>query len=222
METPQYTQAVDTKFYKDGSVHRFAGNTVICEIDASMPIYTGLLDVQERLKVADSKGKFAFLPPSSFHMTVMEGVCDDIRRPERWSKKLDPKMPLDEVNKFMLECFGRQSLFSPITMRVTAKTTPSWLAVVLDPANIETADYLENFRNQFSTATGIRFPNHDNYTYHISLAYNLVLLTAEEQQTMHDLQLEVFEELKTRCPIFELGQPILTSFDDMFRFDKIS
>ncbi len=62
MEAPQYTKAVGKKFYKDGSVRRFPGNTVISKILPSLPIYAGLVDAQKRLKAADSMGKYVFFP----------------------------------------------------------------------------------------------------------------------------------------------------------------
>ena len=221
METPQYTKAVGQKFYKDGSVRPFPGNTVISKISSSMPIYAGLVEAQERLKAADTTGKYVFLPPSSFHMTVMEGLCDQVRTPERWSHKLDLQMPLTEVNQFIFNCFGRLSPPSTFTMRISRTTIPRWLVIVVEPANTETSQSLQRFREQFSQETGIRFPNHETYTYHISLAYNLLRLTAGEERIIHGVQQEVQHALSTQYPSIALYTPQFTYFENMFRFDKV-
>ncbi len=220
METSQYTKAVGQKFHKDGSLRRFPGNTVICKIPPSLPIYAGLVDAQERFKAADSMGKYVFLPPSSFHMTVIEGLCDQVRTPERWSNKLDLQMPLTEVNQFMLECVASVPCPSSITMCISSRTILRWLAIVLEPANAKTSQSLQQFREQFSLQTGIRFPNHETYTYHISLAYNLRLLTDAEECMMHGVQQEVQHALSAQYPSIALGEPHLTCFEDMFRFDN--
>ncbi len=219
---PQYTKDVGQKFYKDGSVRRFPGNTVISKLPPSLPIYAGLVDTQERLKAADSMGKYVFLPPSSFHMTVIEGLCDQVRTPEQWSTKLDLQLPLPEVNHFMAECMTRVSPPSSLVMRISPRTIPCWLAVVLEPADTDTAQSLHQFREQFSLETGIRFPNHETYTYHISLAYSLQWLTADEERHMHSVQQEVQRALSARYPKITLQAPQFTYFEDMFRFNNVS
>ncbi len=221
METPKYTNAVGQKFYHDGSVRPFPGNTVICKIPPSLPIYAGLVEAQERLRAADRTGKYVFLPPSSFHMTVIEGLCDQVRTPEQWSRKLDLQVPWPAVNQFMFECFTRLSCPSSLTMRMSHITIPGGLAIVLEPANTETSQSLQRFREDFSQETGIRFPNHETYTYHIGLAYNLLWLTGDEERLMHGAQQTLQSALSTRYPSMTFDTPHFTYFEDMFRFDTV-
>jgi hypothetical protein len=221
MRPPKYTKAVGQKFYQDGSVRPFPGNTVIAKVLPSLPIYAGLVEAQERFRAADSSGKYVFLPPSSFHMTIIEGLCDQVRTPELWSHKLDLQLPLAEVNQFILECFTRLSRPSSFTMRISQTTIPRWLVIKLEPANSETSQSLQRFREEYSQETGIRFPNHDRYTYHISLAYNLLQLTADEERMIHSVQQEVQSTLAKRYPSIALDEPHLTTFEDMFRFDTV-
>ncbi len=219
MEKSQYTKFIGEKFHKNGSVRTFPGNTVISKITPDMPIYAGLVEAQRQLMAADKAGKYAFLPPSSFHMTVMEGVCDQVRTPERWSTKLALDMPLTQVNQFIFDCFARMSLPHAFTMRIAGAVFSRFPVLVLEPANAETTDSLQNFREQFSLETGIRFPNHDTYTFHISLAYNLIFLTPDEERLFEGTRRKIQQELFTTYPSFELGIPRLTYFENMFRFD---
>jgi hypothetical protein len=144
-----------------------------------------------------------------------------VRTPELWSHKLDLQLPLAEVNQFILECFTRLSRPSSFTMRISKTTIPRWLVIKLEPANSETSQSLQRFREEYSQETGIRFPNHDRYTYHISLAYNLLQLTADEERMIHSVQQEVQSTLAKRYPSIALDEPHLTYFEDMFRFDTV-
>ena len=219
MEAPQYTRAVGQKFNKDGSVRRFPGNTVISKITPATPIYVAIVEAQQRLKAANWAGKYAFLPPSSFHMTVIEGLCDHVRRPELWSKELDLEMPFDEVNQFMLERFARLSPLTRIEMRILPIKTSRLLVVGLEPADPECARSLQHFRDEFSLGTGIRFPDHDTYRYHITLAYNLIELTADEEPAVVSAQEDVQSGLASGYPSIALKEPRLTFFENMFHFD---
>ncbi len=219
IEHQQYTKVIGEKFHKNGSVRTFPGNTVISKIPDDLPIYAGLVEAQKRLKAIDTSGKYAFLPPSSLHMTVMEGLCDQVRIPERWSQKLDLHKAWGDVNQFMFDCFSRMSPPHSLTMRIAGFSFSRWPVLVLEPANPTTAHSLQDFREQFSLETGIRFPNHETYTYHISLAYNLIVLTDDDERLFRKTQQELYHALSATYPIIELAPPRLTYFENMFRFD---
>lgn len=103
-------------------------------------------------------------------------------------------------------------------MRLAQTTVLRWLVIPLEPANAESSQSLQRFREEFSRETGIRFPNHDTYTFHISLAHSLVWLAADEECVMRNAQQEAQPTLAARYPTIVLGKPELTAFDDMFRF----
>jgi len=219
MSGTRYTWAVGQKFNEDGSVRRFAGNTCISRITEDMPLYTGLMEVQKRMKALECAGKYGFLPPSSFHMTVIEGVCDQVRKAERWSSKLPLDTPLEEFNQRMLEWFAKLSPPDSFTMRVAGADFSKLQYIALEAASQETTLSLKEFRDAFSEETGIRFPDHDTYRFHMSLAYKLIHLTPEEEEVIKENELEVQQELVEKYPTFKLPSPVLTVFDNMFRFD---
>lgn len=221
MTEVQYTGAVGQKFNKDGSVREFPGNTVISKITPDMPVYSGLVETQDMLKAIDSGGKYGFLPPSSFHMTVIEGVCDQVRRPENWTSKLPLDAPLAEVTQLVLDRYRKLSPPESLSMRIVRANFSNLLTIRLEPADAPTAKALKDFRDQFASETGIRFANHDTYTFHISLAYRLIQMTPEEERPFQELQEETGPKLQARFPVIELNPPVLTTFDDMFRFDEL-
>lgn len=59
MDKSKYTRFVGVKFNDDGSVRAFPGNTVISKITVEMPIYTGLVAAQDKLKTLDFAGKYS-------------------------------------------------------------------------------------------------------------------------------------------------------------------
>lgn len=221
MEGQRYTGFVGQKFNEDGSVRRFPGNTVISKITPDMPIYSGLVEKQQQLKNVPCAGKYAFLPPSSLHMTVIEGVCDQVRRKENWPKNLPLDMPMEQVNRFFVECYGRLSPPESFNMRLARTRFSNLLFMVLEPADKNTSKSLKTFRDSFAKETGIRFPNHDTYTFHISMAYNLIPLTDEDRVILKAAEEEVFHKFSIEHPTFRLKAPTLTSFDTMFRFDDL-
>ena len=52
-----------------------------------------------RLLDAEVAQIYTLLPPSSWHMTVFDGVCDGNRNGERWPGDLDREAPLLEINQ---------------------------------------------------------------------------------------------------------------------------
>ena len=77
MTSSAYTREVGRKFYPDGTPRLFAGNTIICFVAPEHSISQATVAFQNALRQAAFGGKFALLPQSSFHMTVMELLCHE-------------------------------------------------------------------------------------------------------------------------------------------------
>lgn len=60
------------KFATDGSVQVWPGNTFVCHVQTGASL-DALRALQEEVKLSRFARLFAFLPPSSFHMTVFQG-----------------------------------------------------------------------------------------------------------------------------------------------------
>ena len=96
------------------------------------------------------------------------------------------------------------------------------VAIELLPQDIETENNLSVYRNQVSKATGVRFPDHDTYIFHISLAYQLIQLDAEEQQELSRALAKIDSHLNDTFGVLDTNSPLLVFFDDMFKFVPIS
>jgi hypothetical protein len=203
------TRAVGQKFHEDGSVRHFPGNTIICTIDEDNPAYARLIEVSESVKALSCSGKFTLLPPSSYHMTVIQGVCEEERKPELWSRYLSLDTPLEETDRFFMEKWQDIGIPEGFEMKFNYfHTDGTALTINLIPQTQKTANELKTFRDEVAEKLGLRFPNHDDYKFHISIGYKLYELTEEEEHELQSCKRQVEREMQ------------LVLFKDMFAFGE--
>ena len=215
---PRYTRDVGRKFNQDLSVRPFPGNTIICFVDPRThpTIYNEALWAQQRLQGMHCAHKFGFLPPSSFHMTVMELLTDADRNAEKWSAKLPLDMPLEETDHFLIETL--KACRFPETFAMQFDHMGEQASLKLSPANEESHAAIWAFREEMADLTGVRRTAFADYVFHITLGYNLIELEPHDVAERDATFLEIDERLTETFGIFETDQPVLTFFDDMFKF----
>jgi len=219
MSDKQYAPAVGNKFYEDGSVRQFPGNTVICFANPESRVYQEAEWVQHQLQQQPYGDKFSLLPPASFHMTVFELVCDQVRTPEKWSSALELTTSLEDTDTYFIECVAQITLPTNCHMIFDKfHISVSGLSLALLPADDASATTLRQYRDDLADVTGVRSPDHESYGFHLSLGYGIVALTELETQQIQQFTKHVNQRLNRTFGIFDIGQPILTFFDDMFAF----
>lgn len=214
----KYSRHVGEKFHADRSVRYFPGNTIICPLDKEHPAYLAALWAQEQLKVAESADKFAFLPPSSFHMTIMGLLVEELREPDYWSKHLPLDCSLKDSDAFLVEQFDQLNHPESIKMRYTAIHVDGHPSIRLEPVDDAMNKVLRDYRNEIAERLGIREPDHDSYGFHISLCYPIVQLSGQEQQRLDVLLERLHEHLEAELSPFYLGAAKFSLFDSMFEF----
>ena len=218
MTSIAYTREVGRKFHPDGTPRLFAGNTIICFVAPERSISQATVAFQNALRQATFGGKFALLPQSSFHMTVMELLCDQVRAAERWSAQLALDASLPASDTFFLERVPAIPAPDGLSMRVTGLFHRDNLMLTLQPATTDTAAALRDYRAAVASATGVRFPDHDSYGFHLSLAYRLVHLDSAEEAALAELCRRWLPRLQAEGASIALPRPLLTCFDDMTSF----
>lgn len=214
----QYTREVGRKFYADGSPRLFPGNTIICFVAPASPVGRAAIAFQEDLGRQPYGAKFTLLPPASLHMTVMELLCDQVRAPERWSAQLALDVDLVASDGFFLERVPALPAPTGLTMQVDGLFSSSHVMLTLQPGDAAVGAALRAYRAAVVAATGVRFPDHDSYGFHISLAYRLVELTPDEERALAELNRAWTPRLREAGAAVALPPPQLTFFDDMTRF----
>lgn len=212
-----YTNAVgnEKKFNEDGSFRSFPGNTIVCNLHDQPKVVEDILWIQQEHSKLSFAQKFAWNPPQSFHMTVFELLCHYHRQAPLWSSRMQLDVPLEELDRFFAEALEPIEFPEHIAMKVNRlnKTTIS-----VSPYDQETRQRLHEFREQVSLTTGVRFPNHDTYGFHISFGYQLIQMTPEEEEQFKQFQHHLSELLVQRLSSVEMGKAEYTVFEDMTEF----
>lgn len=208
--------AVGQKFQADGVVMPFPGNTFICHIDEASVAHAALSAAQQRLMAGPCHRAFSFLPPSSFHMTVFEGVTDLARSAPEWPRTLPSDAPVSAVTEaFMV---ATQGLALPRDISIKLDTIFGGFSVRVSGATDEEEHRLRGARSTLREATGIHKPDFESYGFHITLGYLLRWLAPEEAELVLNLSDEVANALIDTVPTMTLKEVTFCTFDDMHAF----
>ena len=225
----KYPPDVDSKFYADGRVHPFRGNTLVCHLAQQGPdaaCFDALLDVYRDAPAHGFTRKLALLPPSSYHMTVFGGANDKPRLRQSWPADLPLDMPLErctEILKDRLEA-AKISCALPIRMRVDPIQDPQNgrpLTMDLLPFDDAETAKLATVRRAISEATKIPIVEPDTYKFHISVGYSIAWLTPDESAQLKKTFADWARHVRERAPIIPLGAPEFCTFDDMYAFHRL-
>lgn len=217
----EYPTWIGQKFGRDGTVLTFPGNTIICTLSPTSDLYTGLLRLYDDIQKQPFPPLYVLLPPSSWHMTLSEGVCDQIRNRESWPGELSTESSLQECNEFMRQKLAKFDLDCDPPFRMSFigwEPLEDGIALKVVPATTEEERKLRGLRDRLAEHLKMWHPGHEEYVFHISMAYTLRFLTQEEiNATMIFL-----EAWQARLPKhFELDAPDFCLFEDMFAFQKV-
>lgn len=214
----RYTGHVGKKFHEDGSPRKFPGNTIICHVPKESAQFSFLVDYQNRLKEQSWADKFSFLPPSSFHMTVFEGICDEVRKPRKWISALPLDASLEETDEYLKEKWAKIEKTSGFQMKARFISIGSVITLNLMPKTAEEEKRIRDFRDTLSEQFGIRMPNHNRYGFHISFAYQIEKFNPLEMLKVAIFMWKEKSRVQNGFGILETNTPELTFFEDMTEF----
>lgn len=212
---------------------QIVGNTIISFINNEQDFpkqYPLLLKAEELLEKMYFSKKLALLPPSrfvfqkpksSFHVTLKDLLCDQRRWPADWTPKISSHLELEKVDKFVEEtCLPSVDALQNKTLKLQFSRVDfscDSIKLNLVPADEDSRKALHAFRNEISTTTGIRHGNHDDYQFHLTLAYQLRVLHQDEELVLQDV-LSQIGKLMEDFGVITLLPPKLTYFEDMYEF----
>lgn len=218
---------VGRKFYADGRVKPFAGNTIISHLpqQGRNSVFLAMLDIYRQLPSYRFSHKITPTPPSSYHMTVFGGATDTDRVPGLWPKDVPRDAPIAECNKWVGDRLSKFKLDTalPFRMRVDkaeANLHEAPITIRLLPADEIEAKKLSALRDRLSDTLGIRGSDHDRYRFHITLAYLIQRLTEDEKQEYSSALARWRDVVDHQLGVFEIGAPEYCIFRDMFAFNR--
>lgn len=216
------------KFFPDGRVHPFAGNTVVCHLDQqgprSLPFDT-MLDIYREMPGKRYAAKLALLPPSSYHMTLFGGATDANRAPGQWPRDVPADASIAECNRIVGERLRAAPVASPAEIRMKVDTSDSGydgntLRIPLAPRDEAEAEMLRVLRDSWSDVVGVRSPTNDEYQFHITIGYLIRPFSARETSDALADMASWKARMASRSPIIEFGRPEYCTFADMFAFKR--
>jgi hypothetical protein len=218
--SPKYPNGVPVKFDPNGHVQPFPGNTIIAHLSPASEIYASMLVLHEKLHQHRLSHLFALLPPSSWHMTIFEGVCDQVRKPGFWPADLPLDAPLEDCDALFVKKLSTFDLQCnpPYLMSVLGwSPLKTGIGVHVELRTADESKRVRGLRDRLADLLQIRHRDHATYDLHLSIAYLLRHLTAEQKAELTALLMDHLEGMPKE---FELGAPEFCKFDDMFAFRR--
>ncbi|MCS3809648.1 DUF1868 domain-containing protein [Xanthomonas sp. 4461] len=178
------------KFLRSRRPMAFAGNTFLGHLQQQGDGYDSfdrVLDIYRELPGHGFANKFALLPPSSYHATLLGGVNEIDRASGPWPGDLARDVALSDIHAEFLARL-RQRTAAPlgacsfVVNPAAARTgNNDNLLIPLRPADAQTAQRLEAARQALMTLTRLQRPDYVDFQFHISLAYLCQTLDRAEQ-----------------------------------------
>lgn len=222
------------KFDDDGVVKEFHGNTIICHIPQQTEFFNKLLDFYRFAKRLSFYDKITLLPPSSYHVTIMNCCHEHDRSEGHWPKGIDPDTSMLRCTSHLTNILTSENaatagsadfelelqVYKPAMSMQLDK--PRSINVVMEPSTDSQETRIKQFRDKVSSLTGLIDPSHDSIRFHITLAYiNEELTIAETQELTKNIN-QLHKSLAEACPIIKLAAPEFVTFDDMFYFHTVA
>lgn len=214
----KFTRNVGVKFHEDGTARAFPGNTVICHLPKDSPQFKYLIEFQNQLKASPFASHYAFLPPSSFHMTVFEGVLEERRKPSVWTNKLPTNAPLDEVDKLFMHEWQQIPKPDHFQVRPSVFYTFGTIGFRYQPIDDAMNKKMRDFRDLLADRFGLRFGNHKLYSFHTTLGYQILNYSFIEFLRASIWMRKMNKELIKKYGILTTNAPELCFFTDMTCF----
>lgn len=212
------------KFNANGTPRPFAGNTVICHLPVQSVMRDAMVPLHQELAAAPFAHKLGLTSTDSYHMTVFPGANDQDRTVYGWPSYVPLNVSMEECNRLVGERMAAARLRCklPIRVRVDVAGTLNYFTACtlrMVPENAGENAKLRAVRDQLAEVYGFRTKDHDQYTFHITMSYQLARFTEQEQAAYRRILRAHVRRIVAATPVLELGEPEYCVFPDMFRFE---
>lgn len=214
----KYGSTIGQKFYEDGSVRRFPGNTVVADVVPGSSAFDTMCQLRQMVIDAGFADHLILLPEDSYHITYISGVNDQQRIDTFWPDALSREATMVEADDYVTAAIESVGIPGPARMKFD---TVGWGAgcciIRLVPADESQRELLYGFREKAADALGVRRPNHEKYRFHISLGYTRIIPEGEAEGRKQAL-IKKMVEFMAQQPEFFTTQAYMAYYDDMYAF----
>ncbi len=217
----KYGSNIGRKFFENGEARAFHGNTVVADVPASSEAYGVMTDLRDMVIEAGFDSHLILLPADSYHMTVIRGVNDQVRKEGYWPPNLPFDMPMELVDDYMEAAIRSVEMPKAVMMKFDrVKLSEGDVEVLLVPADEKQNQKLRTYRDRVAESVGFYLPKHKDYRFHITLAYVRVIAEGEDETKMTALVEKMNAHIANR-PAFEITNPYVAFYKDMLGFSPV-
>lgn len=214
----KYGSTIGQKFYKDGSVRLFPGNTVVADVVPGSGAFEAMCQLRQMVIDAGFADHLILLPEDSYHITYISGVNDQQRIDHFWPDALSREATMVEADDYVAAAIESVGIPGPAKMKFDCVSWGDGCCIIcLLPADEEQHRLLYGFREKAADALGVRRPNHEKYRFHISLGYTRIVPEGEAGERKQAL-IRKMEAFMAQQPKFFTTQAYMAYFDDMYAF----
>jgi len=215
-----YGTQIGKKFHRDGTAAPYPGNTVIADVRPGNPAYDVMVSCLDLLTEAGLDDLFIPLPVDSYHMTVIRGVNDLVRESAFWPDALEADCSMEEADAYMSSAVAAVENPGSIRMRFErARITDEDFRILLVPEDEEQDARIRAYRDAVADSVGFRLPEHDAYTFHMTLAYTW-RLPSQAQRVQLDALAVRMNALLSKCSCVVVDPPHFAYYSDMLSFHE--
>ncbi|BCH23607.1 DUF1868 domain-containing protein [Mesorhizobium sp. L-8-3] len=203
------------RFDATGTFLPTPGNTVVSHVVPGSRTEAALARVRQGLMDLPYGDRFAYTPVSSHHMTVFQGIIEGRRKPDYWPEGVALDAAVEQTTSLFLDRLSSFRRGDPFHMKVVSVTP---LGLVLEGATERDEVTVRALRDDLVGPFGYRHPDHDSYTFHITMAYPKAWLPAGAEAAYLPALAALKDSLAQEIDMVELGAPAFCEFTDMTEF----
>ncbi len=217
----KYGRDIGIKFFENGDVRTYPGNTVVADVTPECPAYDVMVSLHQMVIDYGLDSHQILLPKDSYHMTVIRGVNDQVRKDTHWPTDLAKDAPMTDVDDYITAAVTRVPMPQKMRMKFDEVILNEGdIKVLLLPADEEQDRILREYRDAVARSIGLFLPKHDEYRFHITLSYTRVIAEGEDAVRME----KMLEEMNRRIqgqPDIEITAPYMAYYNDMLAFSPV-
>lgn len=217
-EQVRYGSTIGQKFYPDGRVREFKGNTVVADILPGSHAFDVMVKLRKMILEEGLDSHLILLPEDSYHITYISGLNDQQRIDNFWPTTFSREATMEQADNYVAHAIESVGIPDPARMKFDSVGWGAGCCIVrLAPADEAEHKKLYDFREKAADALGVRRPGHEKYRFHCTLGYTRIVPEGAVEQRKLAL-IRKMESFMAQQPEFFTTQAYMAYFNDMHAF----
>ena len=206
----------ENKFDHIGRPIPFPGCSIISKIPIKSDLFFEIKLLQSKYRDFNPDKAYTYLPDTSFHMTFFDCCNINTLNTRYWPRDIFRDNNYKNISKVLSKRI--KDLKFPEKFNLKLKKLFGGYSMVLEGNTKKDEKINRDYRNKLSTLLGIRFENHETYSFHITLAYILRKLKDDEIKKLIIYNSKLLEGFFKKIPIIQIKKPELCTFENMYEY----